>query len=158
MSLSRQKTTRRPGAVLAATLALLVSTLAFAEYVPFPGKLQVRLLDIEAPNIIFVNFETWPGYLRSVRIILPGIVVAEDTPQSDDCEREKAQKAMAFSREFLFDAEKIFVQDMKMETSADEQAVSPIITNKGSLGAALEKAGLARPESVDPDTSWCNPE
>jgi hypothetical protein len=141
--------------ILAAIFALCASPVALAEYVPFPGKLAVKLLDVEAPNIIFVNFETWPGFPRSVRIILPGIVVPEDTPQADDCEREKAARAMEFARKFVADASKIYVNDMRMETSADEQAFSDILTDHGSLSQALKKEGLARADTVAPDTSWC---
>lgn len=158
MSVKQRKTGKKITAVLSGPLALLASTLVLADYVPFPGKLEVRLLDVVAPNVIFVNFESWPGFPHSVQIILPGLAVPEDTPQSDDCEREKASRAVSFAREFLADAKKIYVQDMRMETSADKQAFSPILTDKGSLATALEKEGLARPDSVDPDTGWCNQE
>lgn len=141
--------------ILAVLLALGASPLALAEYVPFPGKLAVKLLDVEAPNIILVNFETWPGFARSVRIILPGIVVPADTPQADDCEREKAARAMEFARQFVTGADKIYVRDMRMETSADEQAYSDILTDQGGLSQALKREGLARADSVAPDTSWC---
>ncbi|HHJ17588.1 MAG TPA: hypothetical protein ENJ80_12900 [Gammaproteobacteria bacterium] len=158
MSTKRHKTGTTITTLFAGSLALLASGMTFAEYVPFPGKLEVRLLDVVAPNVVFVNFEAWPGFPRSVQITLPGLAVPEDTPQSDDCEREKAARAAAFTRDFLADAKKIYVQDMRMETSADKEAVSPILTDKGSLASVLEKEGLARPDSVDPDTSWCNQE
>ncbi|HEN46837.1 MAG TPA: hypothetical protein ENI75_00555 [Mizugakiibacter sp.] len=141
--------------VLTGVIACCVPLLALAEYVPFPGKLAVHLLEVQAPNIIFVNFETWPGFLRSVQVILPDTAVPEDTPQADSCEREKAHKALGFTQEFLAAAKKIYVKDMRMNTSADEQAYSEILTDKGSLSQALKKEGLARSESVPADTSWC---
>jgi len=150
---------RKTTTVLAAgCLALLASTTLLAEYVPFPGKIKVRLLDVMAPNVIFVNFESWPGFPRSIRVVLPGLAVPEDTPQADDCERDKAARALGFTRDFLSDAKEIYVQDMRMETSADEEATSPVLTDKGSLAAALQKEGLARPDSTDPETSWCSQE
>ncbi len=141
--------------LLAGVLAVCAAPLAFADYVPFPGKIAVKLLDVEAPDIVFVNFESWPGFPRSVRVILPGIVVPEDTPQADDCERQAAKKAMAFTRDFLATAREIYVKDMRMETSADQDAESPVLTDKGSLATALQKEGLARPDTTDPDVSWC---
>jgi len=141
--------------VLTGLFTCCVPLLALAEYVPFPGKLAVHLLDVEAPNIIFVNFETWPGFPRSVQVILPDTVVPEDVPQADSCEREKAQKALGFTREYLAGSGKIYVKDMRMNTSADQQAYSDILTDKGSLSQALRKEGLARSGSVPTDTSWC---
>ena len=141
--------------VLAGFFACCIPLLALAEYVPFPGKLAVHLLEVEAPNIIFVNFETWPGFPRSVQVILPDTAVPEDMPQADSCEREKAQKALGFTRKFLAGTEKIYVKDMRMNTRADQQAYSDILTDKGSLSRALRKEGLARSDSVPADTSWC---
>jgi hypothetical protein len=62
---------------------------------------------------------------------------------------------MAFTQDFLASAKQIHVQDMRMENSADEEAISPILTNKGNLSAFLIKEGLARPDTVDPDAPWC---
>jgi endonuclease YncB( thermonuclease family) len=143
--------------ILALALAASVSTMALAvEFVPYPGKRQVTLVNVEAPNLIVVTFDTdAAGFFRTLRIRLPGIVVARDTPQADDCEREAAQRAMAFTQDFLASAKQIHVQDMRMENSADEEAISPILTNKGNLSAFLIKEGLARPDTVDPDAPWC---
>ncbi len=143
--------------VLAATLALIVSTLAMAvEFVPYPGKRPVTLVNIEAPNLIVVTFDTdAAGFFRTIRIRLPDLVVAQDTPRADECERAAAARAMAFTQDFLASVKKIHVQDMRMQNSADEEAISPILTDKGSLSAVLVKEGLARPDSVDPDTPWC---
>jgi endonuclease YncB( thermonuclease family) len=143
--------------VLVGTLALALSTLALAApFVPYPGKREATLVRVEAPNLIFVTFNTdATGFFRTLGIRLPGIVVAQDTPQADECEREAAKKAMGFTQAFLADAKKIYVQDMLMENAADEEAISPILTDKGSLSAALIKEGIARPDTVDPDVSWC---
>lgn len=142
--------------LLVGVLALCLSPSIMAEYVPFPGKLAVKLLDVEAPNVIFVNFETWPGFPRSVHVVLPGIAVPEDTPQADDCERDKAARAMTFARQFVTEAGKLYVQDLRMETSADTDGYSDILTEHGSLSQALVKEGLARSDTVAPDTSWCD--
>jgi len=47
------------------------------------------------------------------------------------------------------------VSDMDMENSADQDGQSQILTNNGSLGQALQKEGLARPDSIEPGKSWC---
>lgn len=143
--------------LLTGALALTLSTMAFAvEFVPYPGKRLVTLVNVEAPNLVSVTFNTdETGFFRTLRIRLPGIVVAQDTPQADECERAAAKKALGFTQDFLAKAKKLYVQDMRMENSADEEAISPILTDKGSLSAALLKAGLARPDSIDPDAPWC---
>lgn len=136
-------------------LGYVFSSFLMADYVPFPGKIQVSVVSVDAPSEIVVSYETWPGFRRNTLIKLPGIDIPKDTPQSDDCEREKAAKAMEFTQQFIGEAEKIFVKDMRMETSASEEAYSDILTNHGSLSQALKAEGLARPDSVAPDTSWC---
>lgn len=143
--------------ILAGVLALIVSTMAMAvEFVPYPGKRSVTLVNVEAPNLIVVTFDTdAAGFFRTIRIRLPDLVVAQDTPRADKCERAAAARAMAFTQDFLASVKKIHVLDMRMQNSADEEALSPILTDKGSLSAVLVKEGLARPDSVDPDTPWC---
>ena len=122
---------------------------------PYPGKRQVRLVAVNAPETVVVNFETWPGFQRNFRVTVPGLDVPEDTPNAPDCQRELAARALAFTRHFLSNAKKIFIQDISMENSASEDATSPILTEKGSLAEALIKEGLARPDSVDPREPWC---
>ena len=143
--------------VLAGVLAVSLSTMALAvEFVPYPGKREVTLVDVIAPNIIFATFDTdATGFFRTLRIRLPDIVIAQDTPQADDCEREAAHRALGFTQQFLADADNIYIQDMRMLNSADEEGFSPILTNKGSLSVALRKEGIARSDSINPDTPWC---
>jgi hypothetical protein len=156
--MSRKNTFRVDGwRVLAGVLAAILSTMALAvEFVPYPGKREATLVNVEAPNLIVVTFDTdAAGFFRTLRVRLPGIVVAQDTPQADDCEREAAQRALAFTQKFLADAEKIYIQDMRMQNSADEEGISPVLTNKGSLSVVLQKEGIARSDSIDPDVPWC---
>lgn len=143
--------------VSAGILFIFSASLANAvEFVPYPGKREVTLVSVDAPDRARVTFDTdATGFFRTLSIQLPGIVVARDTPQADECERAAAQRALGFTEAFLNAAEKIYVKDMRMENSADEEAVSPLLTNKGSLSSALIKEGLARPDTVDPDKSWC---
>jgi len=143
--------------VSAGVLFLFSASLAYAvEFVPYPGKREVTLVSVEAPDRARVTFNTdATGFFRTLSIQLPGIVVAEDTPQADECERAAAQRALGFTKAFLNGAEKLYVKDMLMENSADEEAVSPLLTNKESLSSALINEGLARPDTVDPDQSWC---
>lgn len=156
--MSRQKCFSMCGwRVLAGILTASLSMMALAvEFVPYPGKREVTLVRIEAPDLVVVTFDTdAAGFFRTLGIRVPGIVVARDTPQADDCEREAAQRALGFTQDFLASADKIYIQDMRMQNSADEEGISPILTNRGSLSAALRKEGLARPDSTDPDESWC---
>lgn len=141
--------------LLAAATLLCASPLATADYVPYPGKLAVNLLAVDAPNVVFVNFSAWPGYLRSVRVVLPGIAVPMDTAQASDCERDKAAKALAFTRGFVGEARTLHIKDLRMETSADERGTSDLLTDRGSLSQALLKEGLARASTVAAETAWC---
>jgi len=143
--------------VMAGVLCAFTASLAHAvEFVPYPGKREVTLVSVEAPDRARVTFNTdATGFFRTLSIQLPGIVVAADTPQADECERAAAQRALGFTEAFLNGAEKIYVKDMRMENSADEEAISPLLTNKGSLSSALIEEGLARSDTVDPDKSWC---
>ncbi len=143
--------------LLTCILAVSLSTMAMAdEFVPYMGKREATLVRVDAPNLIVVTFDTDAiGFFRTIRVRLPGIVIARNTPQADDCEREAAQKALAFTQKFLADAEKIYIKDMRMQNSADEEGISPILTNNGSLSAALIKEKIARSDSVDPDVPWC---
>ena len=143
--------------LLAGILAVTLSTMALADaFVPYKGKRESTLSRVEAPNLVWLTFDTDAyGFFRTIRVRLPGLVVAQDTPQSDECEREAAQRALAFTQDFLAGAEKIYIQDMIMQDAADEDGVSPILTDKGSLSAALVKEGLARSDTIDPAVSWC---
>lgn len=142
------------GFVMAVLLAL--TSLAGAAYVPYPGKLQARPVNVESPRIVTVNLETWPGFARNFRVTVPGIALPEDHSSTPACERELAARALAFTQEYVFGAKTLFVQDMAMESSAAEDALSPILTERGSLAAQLIKEGLARPDTVDPKEPWCS--
>jgi endonuclease YncB( thermonuclease family) len=158
--MSRTNTIKKHGwRVLTAGVALSLSTLAPAagvEFVPYVGKREATLVRVDAPDRIVVTFDSdMVGFVRTLAIKVPGIVVAQDTPRADECERAAAKRAMSFTEKFLADAKKIYVQDVRMTNAADDDGVSPILTDKGSLSAALIKEGIARPDTVDPDTPWC---
>ncbi len=142
-------------ALTLSVIGCLFSTLVLADYVPFPGKIEVSVVSIDAPTELTVNYETWPGFRRNTLIKLPGLAIPHDTPRADECERKKAARLMPFTQQFMGAAKKVFVHDMRMETSASQEAYSDILTDHGSLSQALIKEGLARPESAAPDTSWC---
>ena len=142
-------------AALTGGFLLLCSTLNAAEYVPYPGRMMGKLVSVDSPITVTLTMQTWPGFFRDFTVTMPGIVVPEDTSGAPDCQRELAAKAMTFTREFLADAKKIIAPDMRMENSADKNAIAPILTDKGSLGEALIAEGLARPDSVDPTKPWC---
>lgn len=140
----------------------LISTLFFAipamaaEFVPYPGKRPVRLMDIKAPDLVQVNFDTdMAGFFRTIDIRIPDIAIPKNSPDADPCERELAQKALEFTRSYLGSAKDIYVKDMRMKTSADEEALSPILTDHGSLGDKLIEKGFARPKTVASEVPWC---
>ena len=134
---------------------MVYSSSALSEYVPFPGKLKVRLVNIEAANVVNVNFETWPGFGRTLRVTLPDVVLPGSSEKPAACELELANKALDLTTKYLKSANEISIIDVKMETSADTDVVTAVYTEKGSLAQALQKKGLARPSSVDSKTPWC---
>lgn len=135
---------------------LLTSVASAAAFVPYPGKRPAVLIDVEAPDSIVLSFNTdSTGFTRLLRIHPPGLRVARDTPQSSDCERAAAEKALQVAREFLSGARKIYVRDVRMENGADEDGVSPVLTDRGSLSQALIDAGVARRDDGRP-VDWCS--
>ncbi len=141
---------------LAGLLVFLYLPLARADYVPFPGRIPVTVVGVESPRDVVVSYETWPGFRRDTVVRLPGVVVPEDTPGSPPCERELAARALAFTRGFIDDASRVWIQDMRMETSADPVGYSDVLTDHGSLKAALTAAGLARSETHASGGGWCH--
>jgi hypothetical protein len=139
-----------------AILTLLVSISANAKlFNAYPGKYDATLMQIEAANVIDLYVEVWSGYPRDLRITLPGIEVPKDEPKAPECQSKLVQQAMDFTREFISNAKHIKVIDIRMENTADQDAVSEIGTEKGSLGAALLRKGLARPISSKNNKPWC---
>jgi len=135
--------------------ALSFSSIALSEYVPFPGKHKVRLVSVDAANIVSVNFETWPGYGRTLRVTLPDLVLPGESSEAKPCELELAKKALALTKKHMKAAKEISITDMAMQTSADTDVVTAVYTDKGRLGQVLKKKGYARAPSVDPKTPWC---
>ncbi len=145
--------TRMTGSIAAAVL--FFSSLASADYVPYPGTIPVDLVRVEAANVAVVSIETWPGFRRNLRITVAGIAVPRSADPAPACERALASRAMEFTTKFLSDAEEISVKDMVMRSSGVEDAASPLLTPGGSLSDALMGEKLARPSHVEAKKPWC---
>jgi len=141
---------------LACILALSCSYSVAASYQPFPGKHKARLINIDAANTITINFETWPGYARTMSVTLPDLVLPGYSLEPSACELELAQKALSFTQEFLHTSQDLSISNLLMETSSDDFGTANVYTSKGSLSANLKKEGLARSSSIDSEASWCN--
>lgn len=140
--------------VMMAIFAASFSTVTVAG-VPFPGKLPVEVVKVEAANIIHVRLETWPGFRRDMRIFLPNLLLPAQGLEPKECEYELAQMAYEFTVNFLENATDIHVNDMWMEHSASTDAISSILTNNGSLDNALRRERLARPADLEQNQPWC---
>ncbi len=146
----------RLNVIAAAAVLSLASTAGAAKsYSPYGAKLPAKLVGVKSASAISVEAETWPGFNRAFTISLAGIQVPQNSPTADRCERELAKKAQAFVEDFLADTQQVELRDMKMDHSAQQEAVADIATGKGSLAQALVNEGLARPDDVEPTTSWC---
>ena len=146
-------------AVLLASLSapLSVAGEAEANYVPYSGKQDLEVLQVDSPTAVSVRFETYPGFKAVFRINLPG--VEAPSPNSNSaCERQMAADALAATEDFLGDAKAVSMHDMHVHTSTDKDGYADIKTDKGSLRAHLNSAGFLRPADTDPATPWCNDE
>ena len=143
------------GKIFIAITTLCISFNSVADFEPYPGKHQVRLISVDAANMLTVNFETWPGFGKTLSVTLPDLALPGLRMEPSACELELAQKAMLFTVEFLASAKSISVNNLRMETSADDYGTANVYTEKGSLGQGLIKEGLARPSSIDSETPWC---
>lgn len=141
-------------AVMVVMFAVSFTTGAIAD-VPFPGKLSARIVKVEAANIIDVNFQAWAEVRRNVRIFLPNLAVPAQGPNPKECEYELAKLAYEFTVNFLENARDIHVNDMWMENSASEDAISSILTSRGSLDDALIRERLAKPIDLAQTEPWC---
>ncbi|MDD5275543.1 MAG: hypothetical protein PHR16_05630 [Methylovulum sp.] len=151
-----KKTLKNVG--IGASLVALLTTAAVVRadaYTPFAAKLPAKQVSVKTANLIDVEAETWPGFSRSFEILLDGIQVPKNTTEASACEQELAEHAVAFVKDFLAGAKDIMIIDMKMENSGQQTAKADIETSKGSLTQALLSKGMARPDTVAPDTAWC---
>jgi len=119
-------------------------------------SLEVRLrFRTENPGIsqsLFAHVSTL-GLSRHNLLVVPrDAVIRTGAPQ---CQRELAQRAQGFGEEFLFHTQTVELRDIQRENTALEDAEAPIFTESCSLVEAMKKAGLARPDDVDPQQPWC---
>lgn len=141
--------------VSAMAMLTVVFSVTAEPFNAYPGKYKSKLLNVEAANVVYLSVDVWPGYPRNFRISLPNIAVPVNHPEAPACQIELVQKALDFTNEFMTEATYIEVRNIKMENTGEEDAVSNIYTNQGSLAAKLTKEGLARPASVDVFKPWC---
>ena len=143
-------------AVMATVLALLSVTAAQAgEYVAYPGIYPVRVMAVESASRIVVEVPVWTGFTRVFTVTIPGVAVPRDFSGAPQCERDLAIRAKKFTESFLAHPAKVQVRDIRMQDSADEDAVAAMQTDAGSLADALRKQGFARPIGESAATPWC---
>ncbi len=140
-------------AISTSILVMLFSTICNADYMPYPGKIPVKLVTVESANIVVIGFDTYPGYYRKFRITLPGIEVP--SVSASICETALATRAKEFTRTFVTESKKLRVHDMVMQTSADDDASAHLFTAKGSLADALVNEKLARLSTSSTSGPWC---
>jgi len=141
--------------VSAITMLGVVFSVTAEPFNAYPGKYKSKLVSVETANIVYLSVDVWPGYPRNFRISLPNVAVPVNHPEAPACQIELVQKALDFTNEFMTNAKTIEVRDIKMESTGEEDGVTNIYTNKGSLASKLLKEGLARPVSVDVTKPWC---
>ena len=141
---------------IAITASLTISSGVNAEsYSPYPDKLSAKLVSINSASSIDVSAETWPGFTRTFSVSLSGIEVPKNSPDVKLCQRELAEQALDFVKEYLTDAAKIEIHNMTMQTSADQNVQADIHTDQGSLSKALTNRGFARSTNIDHEEPWC---
>ena len=142
--------------VISVIVSLTLSSAVNAEkYAAYPGKLSVKIVSIRSASTIDVSAETWPGFTRIFSVSLSDIEVPQNNPDVKLCQRELAEKALEFVKEYLSDATRIEINNMTMQTSADQNVEADLITEKGSLSKALKSRGYARSIDSEQDEPWC---
>jgi len=124
-------------------------------YLAYEGKFNAYVLSVEAANVINVSVDVWAGFPRTFRVTLPNTAVPINHPKAPACQLELVQKALDFTNDFLKNAKKVEVRNIKLKKSSDTDIELNIYTEKGSLAQKLKAAGLARPVSVDKLKPWC---
>jgi len=141
--------------VSAITLLCVAFSVTAEPFNAYPGKYKSKLISVEAANVVRLSVDVWPGYPKSLRITLPDIAIPVNYPEAPACQIELVKKALDFTNEFMAQANGIEVRDIKMENTGEEDAVTNIYTNQGSLASKLTEKGLARPASVEVSKPWC---
>lgn len=142
--------------IVSINAAVAIIPVANAEpYSPYPGTLPAKLVTVKSALTIDVSAQTWPGFTRTFSISLSGIEVPKNNSDAQLCQRELAEQAFEFVKEYLGNAAKIEIHDMTMQTSADQNVEADIYTEKGSLTKALKSKGLARPIDTENNEPWC---
>jgi len=124
-------------------------------FLAYPGKYSATLVSVESPHIIHLKALVWEGSYKLFRITLPDLEVPMNVFGAPPCQQELAERAMAFSEDFLHLASKIFVFDIRMENTGQGDGSGHIYTEQGSLAEALIKAGLAR-SLAEQGKPWCS--
>jgi hypothetical protein len=145
----------RMSLISAITMFGVVFSVTAEPFNAYPGKYKATLVSVEAANIVYLSVDVWAGYPRNLRITLPNIAVPVDHPDAPACQAELVQKAVDFTNEFMTKAQFIEVKDLRMESTDQEDAITNIYTDQGSLASKLKEKGLARPASVEVTKPWC---
>lgn len=124
-------------------------------FTAYPGKYGATLIGVDAANTVKLNIDVWAGYPRNLRITLPDIVVPEHFAKEPACHSKLVEEAINYTQDFMANAKKIEVRDIQMYSTDEQDAVTEIYTEKGSLGAALSRKGLARPATTKAEKPWC---
>jgi len=141
---------------VALTTFVAVPSVVIAEnYAPYPAKLSAKLVSIRSASTIDVSAETWPGFSRTFSISLSGLEVPKNSDDVKLCQRELAEKALDFVKDYLVGAAKIEIHNMTMQTSSDQNVEADIHTEKGSLSNALKSRGFARSKDTENEEPWC---
>ena len=161
MSVKPSPSRHIPALVPAVALLMLASS-AFAaqsnaRYVPFPGKIPVDVQAVASPIAVWVRFESYPGFKQVNHVIIPGLQVPSQDSDSP-CEQQMAFDALDLTEQFLADAKQVYITNMRVVTSTDDEGYAPISSDQGSLGQKLLEKGLVRSSTIDPRKPWCKDE
>ncbi len=132
----------------------LTTNIAAQEYNPYPGQLPARVVNVISASTINIEAETWPGYSKTFKVSLPDIQIPNSSSEKV-CQRQLAEKALAFTKDFLAAGTNITVSDLKMANSSSQSATAKIQTNQGSLSEALKNHGFARSAENKTEKPWC---
>jgi endonuclease YncB( thermonuclease family) len=124
----------------------------------YAGKFEAQIKTVKSANKMELKTEVWPGYDRKFKITLAHISVPEAYDEAPACHLQLIEDGKKYTKKFIRNAEKVYVQGIAMKNSREEYGTAEIYNQKTELGKELIKHGYARADSVPQETPWCQDE
>lgn len=147
--LAAEPTPAKPAIMTDSTAPQLAS-----EYLAYPGSLPSKVMAVQSAARVVLEVAVWTGMTRTFTVTVPDIDVPRTSADAPKCERDLAEKSIAFAQQFLGNTKHVLARDLRMHDTGGDVAKGAIITEAGSLADALKSKGFARSPDKS-NTPWC---